>query len=83
MILNIQGMCVWGVLSHSVIVQLFATAWTITRQAPLSMGILQTRVLEWIVMPSSKGSSQPRSPTLQVDSLPAELPGKPYSMYTH
>ena len=60
MILNIQGMCVGGVLSHSVIVQLFATAWTITRQAPLSMGILQARILEWVAMPSSRGSSQSR-----------------------
>ena len=82
--------------------------------------ILQARILEWVVMPSSRGSSQPRdwtqvscmaggfftiwatreaqeywsgepnsspgdlpdwgiklgSPTLQADSLPAELPGK-------
>ena len=28
-------------------------------------------------MPSSRGSSQPRSPTLQAGSLPAEPPGKP------
>ena len=26
-------------------------------QAPLSMGILQARILEWVAMPSSKGSS--------------------------
>ena len=49
-------------------------------QAPLSMGILQTRILEWVAMPSSRGSSQPGiepgSPALQADSLPAELPGK-------
>ena len=31
-----------------------------TRQAPLSMGILQARILEWVAMPSSRGSSQPR-----------------------
>ena len=47
------------------------------RQAPLSMGILQARILEWVAMPSSRGSSQPRSPALQVDSLPSEPPGKP------
>ena len=29
-------------------------------QAPLSMGILQARILEWVDMPSSRGSSQPR-----------------------
>ena len=39
--------------------------------------ILQSRILEWVAMPSS-GSSQPRSPALQADSLPAELPGKTY-----
>ena len=44
-------------LSH---VQLFAALWTLARQAPLSLGILQARILEWVVMPSSRGSSQPR-----------------------
>ena len=32
-------------------------------QAPLSMGILQTEILEWVVMPFSRGSSQPRDRT--------------------
>ena len=44
-------------------VQLFATAWTIAHQAPLSMGILQARVLEWVAMPSSRGSSQSKNQT--------------------
>ena len=26
-------------------------------------GILQARILEWVAMPSSRGSSQPRDPT--------------------
>ena len=30
---------------------------TVAHQAPLSMGILQARILEWIAMPSSRGSS--------------------------
>ena len=47
-------------LSH---VRLFATPWTVACQAPLSMGILQTRILEWVAMPSSGGSSQPRDQT--------------------
>ena len=34
--------------------------WTVACQAPLSMGILQARILEWVAMPSSRGSSQPR-----------------------
>ena len=28
--------------------------------APLSMGILQERILEWVPMPFSRGSSRPR-----------------------
>ena len=39
------------------------------------------RILEWVVSPFSRGPSklgiQPGSPALQVDSLSAELPGKP------
>ena len=35
-------------------------------------GILQARILEWVAFPFSRGSFQPRSPTLQSDSLPAE-----------
>ena len=38
-------------------VQLFATPWTAAYQAPLSMGILQARIQEWVAMPSSRGSS--------------------------
>ena len=44
-------------------VQLFATPWTVARQALLSMGILQARILEWVAVPSSRGSSQPRDQT--------------------
>ena len=40
-------------------------------------GILQVRILEWIAFPFSRGSSQPRSPPLQADSLPAKPQGKP------
>ena len=47
-------------LSH---VQLFVTPWTVAHQAPLSMGIFQARILEWVSMPSSMGSSQPRDQT--------------------
>ena len=51
--------------------------WTVTHQASLSMGILQARILEWVAMLSSRVSSQPRSPTWQVDSLPSDPPEKP------
>ena len=49
--------CVYvRVLSHFRNVRLFATPWTVAHQAPLSMGILQARILEWVAMPSSRGS---------------------------
>ena len=41
-------------------VQLFMTPRTVTHQAPLSMGILQERILKWVALPSSRGSSQSR-----------------------
>ena len=44
-------------------VQLFVTPWTVACQVPLFMGILQVRILEWIAMPFSRGSSQPRDQT--------------------
>jgi len=44
-------------------------------------GILQGRILEWEPFPSPgdlpNQGIEPRSPTWQVDSLPAEPPGKP------
>ena len=57
-------------------VQLFVTPWTVARQAPLSMEFSRPRILEWVAMPFSRGSSlenlEPRSPELQADSLPSE-----------
>ena len=50
--------------------------WSVAHQAPLSMGILQARILEWGAMPYSRDlpnpGIEPRSPTLQEDSLPSE-----------
>ena len=44
-------------------------------------GILQARILEWLAIPFSRGSSQPgielNSPALQASSLSFEPPGKP------
>ena len=43
-------------------------------------GILQARILEWVAISFSKGSSwpgiKPGSPTSQADSLPSDPPGK-------
>ena len=40
-------------------VRLLATLWTVARQAPLSVGILRARILEWVPMPSCRGSADP------------------------
>ena len=52
--------CSACVLSHFSCGPFFATPWTVAHQAPLSVGILQARTLEWVAMPSSRGSFQPR-----------------------
>ena len=63
------------------------TPWTVAHQAPLSMGF--SRYEYWSGLPfSSPGDLpnpeiEPRSPALQADSLPSELPGKPEHMYTY
>ena len=41
----------YHVLSRSVGSNSFATPWMAARQAPLSMGILQARILKWVAMP--------------------------------
>ena len=53
-------------------------------------GILQARILEWVAMPSSRGSSQPRDWTCiscllhwQAGSLPLAPPGKPNAEVAH
>ena len=51
--------CTWS-LNH---VRLFVTPWTVACQDPLSMGILRARILEWVAMSSSRGSSHPRDQT--------------------
>ena len=58
------------VLSHFSRVQLCMTLWTVVPQASLSMRILQARILEWVAMPSSRGSSPTRDQT-RVSESPA------------
>ena len=48
---------VWCMRAKSLYVWLFAPLWTVAHQAPLSMGILQARVLEWVAISYSRGIS--------------------------
>ena len=68
-------------LSHFSSVRLFVTLWTVAHQAPLSKGFSRQeywRGLSWLPprdLPNPR--IEPRSPTLQADSLPLVPPGKP------
>ena len=61
-------------------VRLFATPWTVTYQAPLSMGFSRQEYWSGLPFPSPGDLPDPRiepkSPALQADSLPSEPPGK-------
>ena len=75
-------MVVGGLVAKSSLT--LATPWTVDCQAPLSTGILQARILEWVAIPSPGGlldpGIEPRSPSLQADSLRTELQGKPRNL---
>ena len=61
--------------------QLFVTPWTVAHQAPLSIGFsrqeYQSGCHALLQGNLPNPGIKPRSPTLQVDSLPTEPPGKP------
>ena len=65
-------------LSH---VRLFATPWTVALQAPLFMGFSRQEYWSGLPFPSPGDlpdlGIEPRSPTLQADTLTSEPPGKP------
>ena len=44
-------------------VRLSATPWSVACQAPLSVGILQARIPEWVAISYSRGSFRPRDQT--------------------
>ena len=59
----------------------YISALWMSPQAPLSMGILQARVLEWVAVPSSKGSSLRDGTQVSCTTggfLTTELPGDLY-----
>ena len=60
------------------------TPWTVARQAPLSMEFSRQEYWSGLPFPSPADlpnpGIEPRSPELQADALPAELPGKPWCL---
>ena len=69
------------VLSHFSRVRLFATPWTVARQAPLSMGFSRQEYWNGLPFPSAGHLPHPgikhRSPALQAGSLPLSHRGNP------
>ena len=68
--------------SNSFLVKVFQSCPTLCDPMNYTVhGVFQARILEWVAVPFSRGSSRPRNQTrvftLHVDSLPVELPGKP------
>ena len=61
---------------------LLVTPWTVYYQAPPSMGFSRQEYWSGLTFPSPGDlpdpGIEPRSPTLQADSLPSEPPEKPY-----
>ena len=64
-------------LSH---VRLFVIPWTVAYQAPPAMRLSRQEYLSGLPFPSPGDlpdiGIEPRSPALQTDALPSELPGK-------
>ena len=62
-------------------VQLFATPWTVAHQAPQSMDFSRQEYWSGLPFPSPGDlpdpGIEPRSPTLQADTLTSEPPGNP------
>ena len=56
-------------------VQLFVTPRTVACQVPLSKGFSRQEYWSGLPCPPPGDGVEPRSPTLQVDSLPSEPPG--------
>ena len=63
----------------------FVTPWTVTCQAPLSMGFSRQEYQSGLSFPSPwdlpDPGIEPRSPTLQAGSLPTEPSGKPKNFF--
>ena len=76
-------MCLWGGVQSLSRVRLFARAW-LSPPGSSVPGILQTKILERVAIPSLKGSSQPRDQTqicIAGGFFTAGSPGKPHTRH--
>ena len=77
---------VWSEVKSLSRVWLFATPWTVTCQAPPSMGFSRQEYWSGLPVPSpgdlSDPGIEPRSPAFQADALTSRPPGKPLLEYS-
>ena len=83
-------LCLWSKVEIEVLSEVAQLCQTLCDPVDCSLsgcsvhGILQSRILEWVAIPSPgdlpNPGIEPRSPTLQADALPSEPPGKPRSI---
>ena len=84
-VLNLSSQFGWlaGLVAKSCLA--FAIPWTVACQAPLSMGFFRQEYWSGLPCPPPGNLPNPgiesRSPTLQVDPLPSEPPGKPIFLH--
>ena len=83
--LNASGLSKHLFFSFSLLSKVTVTQSSLTLCYPMDLtvhGILQAKILEWIAISFSRGSSQSRDGTwvshIAGKCLPSELPGKPY-----
>ena len=81
LVVNTLCVCVCEWLSR---IWIFVTLWTVPRQAPLTLEFSRQEYCSGLPFSSLKDlpdlAIEPRSPALQADSLPSELPEKPITM---
>ena len=86
----VESLCLWERKKAKLpsCVRLFATPWTVARQAPLSMGFPGQRILKWVPFPSPEALPNPEikpiSSALAGGLFTNEPLGKPTaSVYYH
>ena len=74
----------WVVVKVTQLCPTLATPWTVACKVSLSMGFSRQEYWSGLTFPSPGDlpdpEIEPRSPALQADPLPSELPGKPKSL---
>ena len=81
-IILVSGVCLCLCVLVAQSCPILVTPWTVAHQTPLYMEFSRKEYWSGLSLPSPEDMPnpeiKPRSPTLQVDSVPSEPPGKPF-----